>query len=154
VRAQASFHYRGHEGLAFFMPGLYPLLESPALVLLNRRGQDGQSIQDVRAEVGTWLTQLVRHPLRSNQLLVPRLQLEGLLDPLPRSRRRAHLLASQPMALWRLGMARGAAVVQGFPEDLWKKITATDTATVDALIRKRFRAKEATFVALTPRPKK
>ena len=154
-RAQRDFRTRGREGLGFFLPGLFPLLEGPELVFVNRRGEDGQDLATVRKELTDWLRKAIQARVSEPLLGFPRLQLENLLDPLPRSRPRARLLARQPRLLYRAGLARGAARIRGFPENLWDRIGQVATEDVERVLRERFTPEKALFVALVPpEPKK
>lgn len=150
-RASIGFRFRGNEGYASFFPGLYPMIEGGHdLVFLNRRGEDGQTLESLREELATWIRQNAGAKVLPASLVFQRRQIESLLDPLPRSKTRARLLAARPRLLYRLGLARGGCRLAGFPKKLWQSVQATTAKQVEQALRKHFSPEQGTFVALVP----
>jgi len=152
-RANLSFKMRGRETEAAFLPGMYPLLEAPGTVMLNRRGTDKQSRADVEKELRDWLAAQLKIRIPDQTLVFQRRQLSMLLDPLPRSKARTRMLAHQPRLLYGVGLARGATKLDGFPDDLWAKIQALDGKTVTAALKRWCGDDKPKFVGLTPKPR-
>ncbi len=153
-QARRKFAFRGQEAAAMFHPGLYPFAEDPSLVFLNRRGRATDDVAAVRQEIETWLEGLSERRLPDRALRGPKLEVENLLDPLPRSAFRARLVASHANMLYRVGMVRGASRLLGFPKDLAARAARVTGEEVKALVSTSFRPKEGTFLALVPSARK
>jgi len=150
-KARLSFRPRGKETQAMFFPGMYAFLEAPELVYFNRMGRKGDKVGEVRKELDRFIDRQLRRGIGRKGLELARLELELLLDPLPRSKFRSARLKRMPRLLYQLGLSRGFVARHPKLADLWERIQALKAEDVNRLLRQSFAKERGRFFALEPK---
>ncbi|GEM_PF-3226557 len=149
-KAMASFRPRGREFQAFFPPAQYPFLEDPTLFFLNRRAKKGESLEELKREMRTWIEARRKDPIRKSTLSFLLRGMEVFFWPEPLRESTKGFLMRNPRALYSLGLSTGTLYLHGFRQDFFTRLKQLGPKGLKKALAESFSFERAGQAALLP----
>lgn len=153
VRALRKFGSpRGGEIKARFDPVAFNYLDEPGVVLVNRRGQDGDSADRVRSEIKGLLADLRIHGAQMREVGQAAAEIARSLALPPFERKFNEFAVKQPRALYPRAWVMAMYEVFGWPADLATVFTKTSARSIPPALSAALAKDRVRWFALLPDP--